>query len=547
MAEGRTRGIARVACAVGLTAAMTLGGMPLAAVPAWAGSLQVNATQGNGNVVYDAYQVFSGTVTEKDGKKTISNVKWSGEAEKAAKSVFGKDYTGSTAQDAADYISRQMAGATNETIAAPGSFAARLAEALAKSGMTAPELKPGVANKDLADGYYLVVSDPASVKGSGAATAPVFALVGGGATVITEKASVPTLDKQVQEDSTGTFGHGADAQVGQPVSYRLTATLPKNLASYESYHLKFVDYLSGGLAYNGDAKITVTHADGKSEGLDGSSKAKVTHPYTGDDAADKTGYSAGQTVLAIDFANLKTFRTASGKAIQPTDKIVVDYTAKLTSAAIIGGTGNPNKAKLVYSNNPQTGGEGETKLMDPTVYTYQLNVRKRDADKAGVKGADRGLAGAKFTLRVKGSDGAADKDSAGKYVQGTGELGDGAYKFTSDSEGNVTIPCIDAGTYELVETDPPTGYSRMQGAATIQITSNRGEGGTLSVEATGTENGAAELEAAADKSTGQIDVVVRDTKNVGMPQTGSAGFAAMIAAGGSLVAVSLAALMRRRR
>lgn len=549
MAGSNRRGIARVACVLGLTTAMTLGGLPLAAQPALAGTLTINAAEGNTGMTYDAYQLFTGSVTaDSEGARTISSVKWNEAARSTVLDVLGTDYHGSTAQDAADYIASKIGGTTSESIVDSGSFADELAGALAKSGIAATQLTAGTAKDDLADGYYIVVSHAGALEGHKAATAPVFTLVGSGnaAVTINEKASVPTLDKQVREDSTGEYGHTADANRGQAVSYRLTATLPKNLASYQAYHLKFVDYLSAGLDYGKDAKVSVLHDDGTTEVLGGSSQVKVTCPYTGDDAKDGMG-DAEQTVLAVDVADLRGIEMTGGESIVPTDKIVVDYTATLNGKAAIGSTGNPNKAKLIYSNDPRSSGTGTTELVDPLVFTYQLNVHKRDKDKESAGTADTGLAGARFTLQVKEADGTADAGSKGKYVQGDGSLGEGEHEFVSDDKGNVAIPRIDAGTYDLVETAAPAGYNRMEGPATITITSNREADSTFLVRATGTGNDAAKLETAADKTTGQIDVTVRDTKNVGMPQTGSAGFAAMIAGGGSLVAVSLAALLRRRR
>lgn len=554
MAEGSRRGIARMACAVGLTAAMTLGGLPLAAVPAWAGTITVSATEGNTGMTYNAYQIFTGTV-EKDanGKRTITGIKWN----TAAQAAFGKviqayagkgghpAYTGKTAQDAADYLASQMGEGGSGAIVGSDSLAGLLAQQLVDDGaQAAAKLSPGTASASLADGYYLVLSSKDSVTEKRVATAPVYTLVSGAVT-INEKASVPTLNKEVCEDSTGTYGKTADANRGQSVGYRLTATLPNNLASYREYHLKFIDYLSRGLEYGKDAKVRVEHADGKSEELDAKSKATITHPYTGDDAKDTTGYPEGQSVLAVDLANLRSCRTTGGKEIQPTDKIVVEYTAKLNDNAVIGGKGNPNKARLVYSNNPHATGEGSTELVDPTLYTYRLNVRKRDKDKKGQGEADKGIAGAMFTLTVSASDGAADKGSVGKYVQDDGSITTKKHLFTSDKDGNIVIPGIDAGTYVLHEEKAPDGYAPLSSDPLIVITSKRTSDASK-LEATVKGNNDTEVTVAEGESAGQVDVVVRDDKNVGMPQTGSAGFVAMIAGGGGLVAVSLAALMRRR-
>ena len=66
------------------------------------------------------------------------------------------------------------------------------------------------------------------------------------------------------------------------------------------------------------------------------------------------------------------------------------YTATLNEGATIGGAGNPNTVKLEYSNNPNQGGEGDTGKTPEnkvTVFTFQLNIDKKDEKNQPLKGA----------------------------------------------------------------------------------------------------------------------------------------------------------------
>ena len=64
---------------------------------------------------------------------------------------------------------------------------------------------------------------------------------------VKSKEGVPTLSKEVEEvnDSTGengTWGKGADHDIGDEVNFRLTGTMPENLAGYSKYKYVFHNY-----------------------------------------------------------------------------------------------------------------------------------------------------------------------------------------------------------------------------------------------------------------------------------------------------------------
>lgn len=534
MLKDKVRGVARVACTAGLAAGIVLGGMPVVPMVAWAegtGTLTITKNSSNADVSYEAYQLFGGDVKDADGGKTISGITWASGAEAVFKQVAGSGYTGSTAQDAADYIASNITGTNATTAVASDSFAMRLASALAKSDLTPTVVSPGTA-ASLASGYYFVMTKPESLKGKGAAgTSPIFTLVGGSAVSVNEKVTPPSLDKLVREDSTNAWGHAADANKGQAVSYRLVATLPSNLNSYEKYQLKFVDHLSSGLGYDaGSAKVYVERGGSEENREEVTKSFTVTCP----DSSDTT-VTAGQTALTASCGDVRALNLTGG-ALSPSDRIVVEYTAHLTDTASMGSTGNANQAWLVYSNDPHSQGTGETQTVTPQLYTYQINLVKQDRD----SGSSKTLQGAKFTFQL--ADGGADAASKGKYLQEDGSLGDKACEFVTKDDGSISVPRIDQGTYTIRETKAPDGYQKIDDATLlVSSTLPAAQGEKLNLEASSQSAGVS-IDA-PNASTGIIKVTVKDAKNVGMPQTGSTGFVALMAGGGGLVAISLAGLL----
>ena len=68
------------------------------------------------------------------------------------------------------------------------------------------------------DGYYLFVSDGlANPTKPNTGTSPIFALVGGDSVVVTEKTSIPTVNKEVREGAK--WGKVCESYIGEEVEY----------------------------------------------------------------------------------------------------------------------------------------------------------------------------------------------------------------------------------------------------------------------------------------------------------------------------------------
>ena len=113
---------------------------------------------------------------------------------------------------------------------------------------------------------------------------------------------------------------------------------------------------------------------------------------------------------------------------------------------MIGSAGNPNEARLEYSNNPYGGGTGITPWDKVIVFTYELVANKVD-------GSNNPLEGAGFTLY--------------KYDMATSNYVV-VKEFANDEAGKegkqttFTFSRLDAGQYKLEESKVPDGYNKAE-------------------------------------------------------------------------------------
>ena len=451
------------------------------------------------------------------------------------------------------------------------SFALELARYLAAHGV--PTSTYTNANGSTAftgpEGYYLFYTDDASVaqydgpdavpggehQGE-AGTAPIWVPLGGGVTEITEKTEVPTLNKQVKEDRDGQWGYAADANKGQDLSYRIVGTIPDNIASFDTYHYKITDDLTGLDITTSTLRLTIANGS--------NSKAYTWAQLTamGNTRGTFT-YSNGK--LVMDIADIRSFQTESSPVpVTGSTTVTVTYDAHLTDAAVVGPTGNQNKAGLDYTTNPVTDGQGNTPTPTTVTYSYQLDLKKVDKQKLS-NGNEKPLPGAKFTFKLTAADGSSDTASLNKYVQADGSLGDSPYEFTTGTDGTLYVKNIDAGTYTVHETQAPDGYVTQHEDFVVTITSELDRTATgvklvsLGASKTGGEPAASTNSnqvpakitstAATQKNTGHIAVTLSDPKIV-LPITGMTGVQAAIAGSLAVLAASLLGLglhARRKR
>ena len=590
-----SKNIARLAVTAGLTAALSFGGVMAPVTMAFAEGatttaniITINKIGDNQDAKYKAYQIFKATVTDDQTKgKIAQNIEW-------ANSDLGNKVIGaindwidsnasnvaklpvsSTAQDVAEFlmanaggpIAGSANGATKGTRVATDNVLYAVANVVKDETPTASGITAGQPwSATAGSGYYLFVTNESSLgtakKNTG--TSPIFALVGGQAVAVTEKTSIPTVEKKILDDSkvkggdiTGETGwvDAADSQVGQEVNYRLTGTIADNYVSYDSYSYKFTDQLSAGLDYIEGSLSVYALNNGAYTEID-SASYNVTKP------------SGSSRDLVVNFnkdeKGLKSATAKNGEklTIDGKTEIVVFYRARLNASAIIAGAnnqlnGNPNTVALEYSNNPMSGGTGTSESDTVKDYTYGLRINKVDL------GTEKALPGAIFTITIKEDENSSDV----KYVKDDGTLSADRVELPTDNNGVLKLKGLDAGVYTVTEVTPPSGYTAVN-PFTFEIKPTMtADGpkagltkldGALTTDQDGkviagiTDENAGDnnltLKPGSEKDAdGTFNITVGDTKQVGLPLTGLNGVTFTWIAGGAVLCIGVAHLIRSRK
>ena len=120
-----------------------------------------------------------------------------------------------------------------------------------------------------------------------------------------------------------------------------------------------------------------------------------------------------------------------------------------------------------------------------------------------------------------------------------------AYEFkTQLDDGKVYIPGLDTGTYQITETTTPTGYNTV---APFEITvtpsyKNNGELDTLTVSSNNKE-----MTVIKDANGATIPLTIKNKKGSGLPLTGLNGVTFTWIAGGAVLVIGVAHLIRSRK
>ncbi len=455
---------------------------------------------------YDAYQLFSATVIDDDdaGHKIATDVTWAnGAVRQAVLPVLydaGLDGSASAAQETAEWMNADGHMTTALT--------AKLARAICNADATSVALNAGTA-AELPCGYWLIVADDDAIARGEAGTAPIMALVGGGAVTVKPKAATPKVAKHVLEDSTAAWGKAADATVADDLCWRLSATVPAGLTAYDTYAVQFVDTMSAGLdSSKVAASMRVYVAAGADGGFDAVSTGRDGRVGT-EPAKGWTDITA-QCRVSVDG---KTFTVRTGDLIAVLGgadaftagaRVVAVYNAPLGANCNRGATkGNPNEVYLRYPRSPladQSGDAGFTRTPsdDATAYTWELSLIKRSSSD------DKPLAGAKLRIiddrgRILTTDGAwpTDADAC----------------VTTGADGHVELTGVDAGVYIVEEIAAPKGYTAFDDKRAVTVTA---EGLDVKQVAAAKPKVAVSAESplrvdAADAGTGSIELSVLNT------------------------------------
>lgn len=346
----------------------------------------------------------------------------------------------------------------------------------------------------------------------------------------------PDMTKEVKNGSE--WKHDADYSVGDKVPYRITVSVPANIAKLKKFALT-------DTPTNLKDDVTSVKVTDKT--------GKTTIPATATATADGNGF-------IIDFAPAD-LTTYAGQ------NIIVTYNAELLSTAVTTTAGNPNTATLEYSNkilpdtydeaNPNKPGEPKTDKITDTavVYTFQIQIEKK-AEKADgtlladvefdlYKAVDAGTAGVATADEVKKAG--LDSSKAWKKINET--------SLKTNTEGKVSQSGLKNGEYYLVETKTNETYNLLK--APVKVTLNIAYTTTTKAEYNIDETGKTtlvkhEVEKTEFKNAGvasdgiQIQTVI-NKKGFTLPLTGGMGTVLFSVIGLALVLAGVVVITASRK
>ncbi|HFI0816201.1 TPA: SpaH/EbpB family LPXTG-anchored major pilin [Streptococcus suis] len=246
-----------------------------------------------------------------------------------------------------------------------------------------------------------------------------------------------------------------DFSIGQTINYKLTATIPANIAETKLVNdeiqnvynfFQFVDtFKTNELTF-----INANHSVTVSDGTTGTTLTSADYKVK----VEKDTPVAGTTTVTTAL----TTTGISKLAPYANKEISFNYQMKINSLDHID-TGIVNTAKATFGHDGENGWKKDTKEDSETVYTGGYKFVKVDVNNNNKK-----LEGAEFVVRKSTAANA-------EYFVATADGGvwttdkSKATVYTSTGEGIVDVKGLEYGTYQLQETKAPEGYALPTGTA----------------------------------------------------------------------------------
>ncbi len=481
------------------------------AIPAFAaaGTLvpgsKVNVTNHN----FEAYQIFSAKLDSTT--KKLSDVKW-------GTGVKGDELLAAL-KTTTDFASCESASDVAEKLAEFDAEHATKFAAFVANGYLTTDKTEGTGSIALPSAGYYLIKDVTEVEGEYDASNLTLLLVSGAETVTPQvKTDIPTLQKKVKDknDSAGTttdWQDSADYDIGDIIPYQLTATLG-NVSNFDTYYIEFVDTMEH-LTYNNITSVKVGN------------KTLSAGEYTID-------WNNTDKKLTVSIDDVKQYGATNGSTI------TVEYTAILDSDAVLGSTGNPNEAYLVFSNNPNGDGKGKTAPDKNIVFTYKVVANKVDQDGIALPGAAFALYKKLPAVPTDGTSHIMEGDDAYAPVKelNVGENGEVEDKKLTTFEWTG----IDDGEYMIKEIITPAGYNSIEPIKFTVTADHQIEADDPKLtELTG-----------GDKFTGSVDhstltIEIQNRMGSTLPGTGGIGTTIFYVVGGGLMVAAAILLITKKR
>ncbi len=356
----------------------------------------------------------------------------------------------------------------------------------------------GGATEELAQGYWLFADVTNIADGEHNATSFIMVKTQGQDDItITPKFGLPTVTKKVKDvnDTTGVtsdWEDSADADIGDKVDFKLTATLGDYFDSYEEYTLIFHDTFNG-FVLDTESDVVVTAKNGDTV-------LNITGKYDVVEDADDCSFE-------VVFEDITAIAGVTKDTV-----FEVTYKGVLEGPAVR----NTNGVVLEYSNDPYDNTSTGTTSDEVAVYTYNLTIDKKANSEDGAA-----LEGAGFTLS--------------KMVNGVKTL----VSVNAAAEGKTQFVWngLDDGEYILEETTTPDGYNTME-PLNFTITATHNETGVQTLISG---------DMTVDVANGAISDIIVNNSGTVLPETGGMGTMWLIFGGAVLVTLAGVFMMTRKK
>lgn len=344
------------------------------------------------------------------------------------------------------------------------------------------------------------------------------------------KSTKPSIDKKIVD---GEAEKHNDVAVGDTVKYQITTAIPSYSKQYDRVTVKITDTLSAGLTLNADS-------------------IKINGAVVNVDMGTLTPSANG-----FVFEVKSEYALAHGG-----EAITIDYTATVNKNAELNFDPNTNTATLEYTNNPN----GTTKEIESETYTYTFAI-----------GAELSKSITNFNKKINqivkvDSDGnvisTKIEDGGFKPSDKVIEVGSGAtftltnnatnkvYTATTGADGALTFKGLDAGTYTLVETVAPDGFTLDPTPHTVVISAEYSEANNkLTKLEIKIDNKATSTYEVSYETTGEVKVTtettevtsIANTSISSLPSTGGIGTTIFTIGGCAIMIVAAGLFFATRR
>lgn len=265
---------------------------------------------------------------------------------------------------------------------------------------------------------------------------------------ITEKNSVPTVDKNVRRQGGSSYSDNINADIGQVLEFKTTITVGDGPQNYVLH-----DVMDSGLTYD-PSTLKISY------------QLVVDGPFYN---LNNTNYSTPTVTDGHTFDVV--FKQTFLDNLKKDCKITIKYEATLNENAKTQDK-NYNKTWVSYGDNKNSN--------EDSVYIQTFRIPVYKYYKPNATATETPLPGAKFKLSTK-SNADADINNDNDFIKFVKDTTTDVYRKALDTEtasstelvsnnsGNITLQGLAGETYYLYETETVKGYNKLTKPVQIRI------------------------------------------------------------------------------